>query len=105
MKLNLLYDELYDIIFNKNNDIIKMMSFESSTNRSLIAAFEGIYNTITLIILNNNIDVAINEYVNNKTSKKIFLKKNNVNIIINYNLNESENVFTITTVYCNNINN
>lgn len=106
MKLNLLYDELYDIISNKNNDSIKMLLFESSTIRSLVAAFEGIYNTITIIILNNKINVTIDEYVNNGTSKKIFLKKNNVNIIINYNLNESENIFTITTVYyCNNINN
>ena len=105
MKLNLLYDELYDIISNKNNDIIKMLSFESSTNRSLVAAFEGIYDTISIIIVNNKINVTIDEYVNNGTSKKIFLKKNNVNIIINYNLNESDNIFTITTVYCNNINN
>ena len=106
MKLNLLYDELYDIISNKNNDIIKMLSFESSTNRSLVAAFDGIYDTILIIIFNNNFDVTIDEYVNNGTSKKIFLKKNNVNIIINYNLNESENIFTITTLYyCNNINN
>jgi hypothetical protein len=105
MKLNLLYDELYDIILNKNNDLIKMLSFESSTYRSLVAAFEGIYDTISIIILNNKINVTIDEYVNNGTSKKIFLKKNNVNIIINYNLNESENIFTITTVYCNNINN
>ena len=106
MKLNLLYDELYDIISNKNNDIIKMLSFESSTNRSLVAAFDGIYDTILIIIFNNNFDVTIDEYVNNGTSKKIFLKKNNVNIIINYNLNESENIFTITILYyCNNINN
>ena len=106
MKLNLLYDELYDIISNKNNDLIKMLSFESSTIRSLVAAFEGIYDTITIIILNNKFDVTINEYVNNGTSKKIFLKKNNVNIIINYNLNENENIFTIITLYyCNNINN
>lgn len=105
MKLNLLYDELYDIISNKNNDLIKVLSFESSTIRSLVAAFEGIYDTITIIIFNNKFDVTINEYVNNGTSKKIFLKKNNVNIIINYNLNESENIFTITTLYyCNNIN-
>lgn len=104
MKLNLLYDELYDIISNKNNDLIKMLSFESSTIRSLVAAFEGIYDTISIIILNNKINVTIDEYVNNETSKKIFLKKNNLNIIINYNLNKSENVFTITTVYCNNIN-
>ena len=104
MKLNLLYDELYDIILNKNNDLIKMLSFESSTIRSLVAAYEGIYNTITIIILNNRFNVVIDGYVNNGTSKKIFLKKNNVNIIINYNLNESENMFTITTVYCNNIN-
>lgn len=106
MKLNLLYDELYDIISNKNNDLIKILSFESSTIRSLVAAFEGIYDTITIIILNNKFDVTINKYVNNGTSKKIFLKKNNVNIIINYNLNENENIFTITTLYyCNNINN
>ena len=106
MKLNLLYDELYDIISNKNNDLIKMLLFESSTSRSLVAAFEGIYDTISIIILNNKINVRIDEYVNNLTSKKIFLKKNNVNIIINYNLNESENIFTITTLYyCNNINN
>lgn len=106
MKLNLLYDELYDIISNKNNDLIKMLLFESSTIRSLVAAFEGIYDTISIIILNNKINVRIDEYVNNGTSKKIFLKKNNVNIIINYNLNESENIFTITTLYyCNNINN
>jgi len=106
MKLNLLYDELYDIISNKNNDIIKMLSFESSTNRSLVAAFDGIYDTILIIIFNNNFDVTIDEYVNNGTSKKIFLKKNNVNIIINYNLNENENIFTIITLYyCNNINN
>nr|QPI16657.1 MAG: hypothetical protein NIOZUU159_00150 [Virus NIOZ-UU159] len=104
MKLNLLYDELYDIILNKNDDLIKMLSFESSTNRSLVAAFEGIYNTIKIIILNNKFDIAIDEYFNNGTSKKILLKKNNVNIIINYNLNESENIFTIITLYCNNIN-
>jgi len=106
MKLNLLYDELYDIISNKNNDIIKMLSFESSTNRSLVAAFDGIYDTILIIIFNNKFDVTIDEYVNNGTSKKIFLKKNNVNIIINYNLNERENIFTIKILYyCNNINN
>lgn len=105
MKLNLLYDELYDIILNKNNDLIKMLSFESSTIRSLVAAFEGIYNTITIIILNNNFNIAIDEYVNNGASKKILLKKKNKNIIISYNLNESDNIFTITTVYCNNINN
>lgn len=106
MKLNLLYDELYDIISNKNNDIIKMLSFESSTNRSLVVAFDGIYDTILIIIFNNKFDVTIDEYVNNGTSKKILLKKNNVNIIINYNLNESENIFTITILYyCNNINN
>ena len=104
MKLNLLYDELYDIILNKNDDLIKMLSFESSTNRSLVAAFECIYNTIKIIILNNKFDIAIDEYFNNGTSKKILLKKNNVNIIINYNLNESENIFTIITLYCNNIN-
>lgn len=75
MKLNLLYDELYDIILNKNNDLIKMLSFESSTIRSLVAAFEGIYNTITIIILNNNFNIAIDEYVNNGASKKILLKK------------------------------
>ena len=75
MKLNLLYDELYDIISNKNNDLIKMLSFESSTIRSLVAAFEGIYDTISIIILNNKINVTIDEYVNNETSKKIFLKK------------------------------
>ena len=34
MKLNTLYDELKDIIVNKNNDYIKMMNFESSTPRS-----------------------------------------------------------------------
>jgi len=105
MKLNLLYDELNDIISNKNNDLIRISSFESSTIRSLVAAFEGIYNTVSIIILNNKIDILIDNYINNGISKKIFLKKNNVNIIIYYNLNESENIFTITTIYCNNINN
>jgi len=105
MKLNLLYDELNDIISNKNNDLIRISSFESSTIRSLVAAFEGIYNTVSIIILNNKIDISIDNYINNGISKKIFLKKNNVNIIIYYNLNESENIFTITTIYCNNINN
>ena len=105
MKLNLLYDELYDIISNKNNDLIKMSSFESSTIRSLIAAFEGMYDTISIIILNDKFDIIIDEFVNNGTSKKIFLKKNNANIIINYNLNERENLFTITTIYCSIIDN
>jgi hypothetical protein len=105
MKLNLLYDELNNIISNKNNDLIRISSFESSTIRSLVAAFEGIYNTVSIIILNNKIDILIDNYINNGISKKIFLKKNNVNIIIYYNLNESENIFTITTIYCNNINN
>jgi len=105
MKLNLLYDELNDIISNKNNYLIRISSFESSTIRSLVAAFEGIYNTVSIIILNNKIDILIDNYINNGISKKIFLKKNNVNIIIYYNLNESENIFTITTIYCNNINN
>jgi len=105
MKLNLLYDELNNIISNKNNDLIRISSFESSTIRSLVAAFEGIYNTVSIIILNNKIDISIDNYINNGISKKIFLKKNNVNIIIYYNLNESENIFTITTIYCNNINN
>lgn len=50
MKLNLLYDELNEIIINRDNNYIKMMSFESSTRSSLIAAFEGIYNTITIIL-------------------------------------------------------
>ena len=105
MKLNLLYDELNNIISNKNNDLIRISSFESSTIRSLVAAFEGIYNTVSIIILNNKIDILIDNYINNGISKKIFLKKNNVNKIIYYNLNESENIFTITTIYCNNINN
>ena len=58
MKLNTLYDELKDIIVNKNNDYIKMMNFESSTPRSLLAAFNGIYDTLSIINCNSCSSVA-----------------------------------------------
>ena len=103
MKLNTLYDELKDIIVNKNNDYIKMMNFESSTPRSLVAAFDGIYNTLSIINCNNKYNITIEEYINESTVKKIILKKNNNNIIINNTLDHDKNRFTITAIYSDNI--
>lgn len=104
MKLNLLYDELNEIIINKDNNYIKMMSFESLTKSSLIAAFEGIYNTITIINLNNKYNITIDEFIDNGKNKKIFLNKDgNINIILSYYLDNNDNIFTVTAIYCNNI--
>jgi len=104
MKLNLLYDELNEIIINKDNNYIKMMSFESSTRSSLLAAFEGIHNTITIINLNNKYNITIDEFIDNGKNKKIFLNKDgNINIILSYYLDNNDNIFTVTAIYCNNI--
>mgnify|MGYP006082595965 CR=1 FL=1 len=103
MKLNALYEELNDIIINKNNDYIKMINFESSTPRSLIAAFDGIYNTVSIINYNNKYNITIEEYINKSNSKKIFLKRNNNNIVIDNILDSDANKFTITAIYSDNI--
>lgn len=103
MKLNALYEELNDIIINKNNDYIKMINFESSTPRSLIAAFDGIYNTVSIINCNNKYNITIEEYINKSNSKKIFLKRNNNNIVIDNILDSDANKFTITAIYSDNI--
>jgi len=103
MKLNSLYDELKDIIINKDNDYIKMMNFECTTPRALVAAFDGIYNTLSIINYNNKYNITIEEYINESTVKKIFLKKNNNNIVINNTLDYDKNKFTITAIYTDNI--
>ena len=49
MKISLLIDELKEIIVNKKSDYIKFLNFESYSEKSLVAAYDGILNTFNII--------------------------------------------------------
>tara|TARA_B100000795_G_scaffold268098_1_gene254323 strand:+ start:8524 stop:8838 length:315 start_codon:yes stop_codon:yes gene_type:complete len=101
MKIKSLIDQLKEIIINKNNSFIKMIEFESYSNKSLIAAYDGILNTFNIININNKYDIEIQQNINNSYNKKIFIRKKNNTIIVNNILDIDNNKFIITAIYSN----
>ncbi len=101
MKISLLIDELKEIIVNKKSDYIKILNFESYSEKSLVAAYDGILNTFNIINSNNKYDINIEQQLVSCINKKIFIKKNNNNIIINNILDVDNNVIKITAIYSN----
>jgi hypothetical protein len=101
MKISSLIEELKEIIVNKKSDYIKILDFESYSEKSLIAAYDGILNTFNIINLNNKYNIQIEQRMVSSTNKKIFIKKNNNNIIVNNILDVDNNVIKITAIYSN----
>lgn len=101
MKISSLIEELKEIIVNKKSDYVKILDFKSYSEKSLIAAYDGILNTFNIINSNNKYDINIEQQMVSSTNKKIFIKKNNNNIIINNILDIDNNVIKITAIYSN----
>ena len=101
--INTLYHDLLDIIENRENKYMTILNIETLSHRTLLAAYEGIYNTINLIIKNERIKAKINHYINCKNSKIIVLTKcnylKNESIFLNIILNNDNNKFTIKAIY------
>lgn len=101
MKISSLIDELKKIIVNENSDYIKVLNFNSYSEKSLIAAYDGILNTFNIINKNNKYNIQIEQQIVSITNKKIFIKQNNNNIIINNTLDTDNKAFKITVIYSN----
>lgn len=101
--INTLYHDLLDIIENKENKYMTVLTIETLSFRTLLAAYEGICNTINLIIKNERIKAKISHYINCKNSKIIVLTKcnylKNESIFLNIILNNDKNEFTIKAIY------
>jgi len=101
MKISSLIDELKKIIVNENSDYIKVLNFNSYSEKSLIAAYDGILNTFNIINKNNKYNIQIEQQIVSITNKKIFIKQNNNNIVINNTLDTDNKAFKITVIYSN----
>lgn len=101
--INTLYHDLLDIIENRENKYMTILNIETLSHRTLLAAYEGIYNTINLIIKNERIKAKINHYINCENSKIIILKKcnylKNESIFLNIILNSEKKGFIIKAIY------
>lgn len=101
--INTLYYDLFDIIENIENKYMSILNIKTSSHRTLLAAYEGIYDTINLIIKNERIKAKISHYINCKDSKIIVLKKynyfKNESIFLNILLNSEKKGFIINAIY------
>ena len=96
MRLSELYDELNSIL--KDLSIkIKIINFESNSINALTAAYNGIENTINILIFNGKYNVKINEIISNANSKTIILYRNRD--IIEMKIIQNNKNITIKVLY------